>query len=63
MENFEFSTCTDCHRPEICSSRCECTIIVHSAEAVAKIRDEEIFMEWINAHATNRDIGRNGGAV
>ena len=59
----EFNTCTECFRPEVCTARCECSIIVHGSEEVAKHRDEEMFMEWINDHATNRDIGRDGGAV
>jgi|688.fasta_scaffold112906_3 hypothetical protein len=58
----EFKICTECIRPEICLSRCECSIIVHSHEAVAKVRNEEAFMSWINDHATNRDIGREGSA-
>jgi hypothetical protein len=58
----EFEICTECIRPEICLSRCECSIIVHSSEEVAKHRNEEAFMSWINEHATNRDIGRDGGA-
>jgi hypothetical protein len=57
MTDFEFKTCADCIRPEICSSRCECSIAVHAHEEVAKIRDEEAFMSWINEHATNRDRG------
>ena len=59
----EFETCTECFRPEICLSRCECSIIVSSEEAVARIRDEEAFMSWINEHATNRNIGCDGGAA
>lgn len=53
----EFKICTECIRPEICLSRCECSIIVNSEEAVARLRDEESFMSWINNHATNRDRG------
>jgi hypothetical protein len=53
----EFKICTECIRPEICLSRCECSIIVNSEEAVARLRDEESFMSWINEHATNRDRG------
>jgi len=53
----EFNTCTECFRPDVCISRCECSIIVHGSEEVAKHRDEEMFMEWINDHATNRDRG------
>lgn len=53
----EFNTCTECFRPEICTARCECSIIVHGSEEVAKHRDEEMFMEWINDHSTNRDRG------
>jgi hypothetical protein len=59
----EFIICTECFRPEVCRTRCECSIIVHGSEEVAKHRDEEMFLEWINDHATNRDIGRDGGAV
>jgi hypothetical protein len=59
----EFKICTECIRPEVCTSRCECSIIVNSEEAVARIRDEEAFMSWINEHATNRNIGREGSAV
>lgn len=53
----EFKVCTECFRPEICTSTCECNIIKHSLEQVAQIREEEMFMEWINEHATNRDRG------
>jgi len=60
----DFNTCTECPRPEVCLLRCECNIIVHSTEDVATLRsEEEDFMEWINDHATNRNIGRDGGAV
>ena len=53
----EFNTCTECFRPDVCISRCECSIIVHGSEEVAKHRDEEMFMEWINDHASNRNRG------
>ena len=53
----EFKVCTECFRPEVCTSNCECSIVKHSLEQVAQICEEEMFMEWINEHATNRDRG------
>ena len=64
MEDFKFTTCTECFRPEVCTSRCECNIIAHSTEDVAQLRgEEEDFITWVTDHATNRDINRDGGAL
>ena len=57
----EFKTCEYCHRPEICDSRCECTVDILVNEDIAKQRDDA-FMQWIADHATDRDINRDGGA-
>lgn len=49
----EFNTCTECVRPEVCTARCECSIIVNAAAAVATHSNDEIVTEWI----TDRNRG------